>query len=223
MSSPRGGSTQADKGNNRANQGNNRAAVVGRARPDPAPGADRRGHGDPGVLSGARLRRWRWVMLAVAVVGYALDQATKALAEARLDPYDPPRYLGGLLTLRLVHNPGAAFSLGSGATVAISVFAVVALLVVIVWVAPRVHHRWSTVACGMIMAGIAGNLTDRLVRPPGPLRGHVVDFVSLPHFAVFNVADVFITATAVLVVAVSVLGGQRRGEEASGPDEEATS
>lgn len=60
------------------------------------------------------------------------------------------------------------------------------------------------------MAGIAGNLTDRLFRAPGVLRGHVVDLFALPHFAVFNVADMFITATAVLVVAAMAFGG--RGE-----------
>lgn len=162
-----------------------------------------------GELSGGRLRRWRVVMAAVAVLGYALDQATKVLAERHLDPADPPSYLGGLLTLRLIHNSGAAFSLGSGATVAISVFALVAFLVVLVWLAPRARHRWSTLACGMLLAGIAGNLTDRLVRAPGPFRGHVVDFFALPHFAIFNVADIFITATAVLVVLVSLFGDRR--------------
>ena len=71
---------------------------------------------------------------------------------------------------------------------------------------PRARHRWSLISCGMVLAGISGNLVDRIWRTPGPLRGHVVDFISLPHFAIFNVADVFITVTAVLAVVMSIFG-----------------
>ncbi|AZZ43273.1 signal peptidase II [Acidipropionibacterium jensenii] len=149
-------------------------------------------------------------MVLIAVCGLALDQIVKAVAVANLDPADPPVLFGGLLRLQLLRNPGAAFSMGSSATVVISVFATIALGVVIGYGAPRCRHRWTLVACGMVMAGIAGNLTDRLFRAPGVLRGHVVDLFALPHFAVFNVADMFITATAVLVVAAMAFGG--RGE-----------
>lgn len=168
-------------------------------------------------LAGGRLRHWRLVMVVVAVVGYLLDQWTKAEAVAHLDPLDPPSYLGGLVTLRLIRNPGAAFSMGSAATVVISLFAIVALVVVCVWAAPRARHRWSTIACGMLLAGITGNLTDRLFRAPGPLRGHVVDFISLPHFAIFNIADILITSTAVLVVLVSLFGGGHGDGDSSTP------
>ncbi|GAE68710.1 lipoprotein signal peptidase [Cutibacterium acnes JCM 18909] len=85
-------------------------------------------------------------------------------------------------------------------------FAIAMLIAVCVWGVPRARHRWSLIACGMLIAGICGNLTDRIFRAPGPLRGHVVDFMSLPHFAVFNVADIFITSTAILVVVVAVFG-----------------
>ena len=61
------------------------------------------------------------------------------------------------------------------------------------------------------MAGISGNLHDRLLRAPGPLLGHVVDFIQLPHFAIFNVADICITSAAVLVVLLSLRGSS--GEE----------
>ncbi|MSS45819.1 signal peptidase II [Cutibacterium sp. WCA-380-WT-3A] len=161
---------------------------------------------DQAVLAGRRLRRWRLSMVVIAVLGYGLDQWTKAEAVAHLDPVDPPRVLGGLVTLRLLRNPGAAFSMGSTATVVISLFAIAMLVAVCVWGVPRARHRWSIIACGMLLAGICGNLTDRIFRAPGPLRGHVVDFISLPHFAVFNVADIFITSTAVLVVVVAIFG-----------------
>jgi signal peptidase II len=60
----------------------------------------------------------------------------------------------------------------------------------------------------MLLAGIAGNLTDRLLRGPGPLRGEVVDFLMLPRWPVFNVADMCIDAAAVLIL-VQVYRGVR--------------
>ena len=58
---------------------------------------------------------------------------------------------------------------------------------------------WA-VALGLLLAGVAGNLTDRLFREPGPLRGHVIDFLMLPHWPVFNVADMCINVAAVLII-----------------------
>ena len=55
------------------------------------------------------MRGARAVMAATALAGIALDQATKALAVANLDPVNPPRLFGGLLRLQLIRNPGAAF------------------------------------------------------------------------------------------------------------------
>ncbi|AXE39184.1 signal peptidase II [Acidipropionibacterium virtanenii] len=174
------------------------------------------GRADGTALSGPRLRTWRGIAIAIALLGLFLDQIAKDLAVARLDPADPPSYFGGLLHLQLLRNSGAAFSMGSGATVVISLFAIVALVTVALLVLPRARHRWSLVSCGMILAGISGNLADRLFRAPGALRGHVVDFFALPHFAVFNVADMFITATAVLVVAMSIFGGSADEDGGSG-------
>ncbi len=153
--------------------------------------------------------RLRVVIVALAVVCYALDRLTKYLAISRLDPSNPPSYLGGLVRLRLISNPGAAFSLGSSATVGLSILAIVALVAVLVGVLPRVRSWLAAVATGLALAGIAGNLTDRLIRPPGVLRGHVVDFISLPHFAIFNVADMCITATAALLIVASLRRPQR--------------
>lgn len=141
---------------------------------------------------------------ATGLLGLAIDQATKFLAVARLDPEDPPELLGGLLTLQLIRNPGAAFSMGSGATVLITCLAIVATLVMLLYVAPRLTRTRDAVLAGFALAGITGNLADRLFRGPGPFRGHVVDFFQLPHFAIFNVADIFLTCTAVVVVALSL-------------------
>lgn len=152
-------------------------------------------------------RLWPLVVI-VACMGYALDLASKLAAVAWLDPQNPPVLLGGLLTLQLVRNPGAAFSMGSNLTVALSIFAIVAFIAVVAFGVPRVQTKWQAVAAGLLLAGIAGNLTDRLFRAPGPLRGHVVDMFQVPHFAIFNVADICITVAAGLIILLSLRSGK---------------
>lgn len=148
-------------------------------------------------------------LLGVFAVCYALDQITKALAVRHLDPTNPPSYLGGWLSLRLIRNPGAAFSMGAAFTEVLSVLAIVALLFCALYLAPRVARVGHGAVLGMAMAGIAGNLTDRLLRAPGPLKGHVIDFFAVPNFAIFNVADIFLTSSAVLVVLWSLRESRR--------------
>lgn len=142
---------------------------------------------------------------AIGVFGLVLDQSLKALAIARLDPQDPVQLFSGLVTLRLIRNPGAAFSMGENFTVALTLVAIAALIAVSVWGVPRVRHYGWALTMGFLLAGISGNLFDRLFREPGPFQGHVVDFIQLPYFAIFNVADIFITAAAVLVVWLSMV------------------
>lgn len=145
------------------------------------------------------------VLLGVAVVCWGLDQATKALAVRYLDPEQPYRMLGGLLTLQLVRNPGAAFSFGVNHTIVFTILSAVVLLLIMIILLPRVRHVGWGVALGFVSAGILGNLSDRLFRPPTPLHGHVVDFLQLPHWAIFNVADMCVCVAAVLIVILSVI------------------
>ena len=64
---------------------------------------------------------------------------------------------------------------------------------------------WA-VAFGLLLAGITGNLTDRIFRAPGGLRGHVVDFLQLPHWPIFNVADMCINVAAALILVQAFRG-----------------
>ena len=138
--------------------------------------------------------------LAIGAVGYGIDLLTKELALAHLDPTDPPVLLGGLLRLQLIRNPGAAFSMGEDFTVVLSLVAIAALVFVLAWLLPRTRHVGWSVGLGLLLAGILGNLTDRLVRPPAPFHGHVIDFLQLPNFAIFNVADMCITFAAITII-----------------------
>ena len=158
--------------------------------------------------------------MLIAVAGLVLDQVTKAMAVAWLDPMNPPRILGGLVTFQLIRNPGAAFSMGENATVMFAALAVVMVVVVVVWLAPKVTTRAWAVATGLGIAGIAGNLTDRLVRPPGIMHGHVVDFIELPYFAIVNVADICLTSAAVTIVVLSLIVGRKGDRTAADASEE---
>lgn len=153
----------------------------------------------------------RWVLFAgVALVGYAVDVGTKVLAVQRLDGRNDVPVVGDLLQLTLVRNPGAAFSLGTNYTVAISIFAIVAA-VVMVYLAGRLRDRIWAVGLGLALAGVLGNLTDRLLRAPGPLQGHVIDFLRLPNWPVFNVADICINVGIGLIVLQLLRGVDRDG------------
>ena len=139
------------------------------------------------------------------MAGLAVDVVTKSVAVDRLDPQSPVRLLGGLLTLRLIRNPGAAFSQGENITPVFGIAAICVLLFVIFRLVPKIAHLGWAVALGLLCAGVSGNLTDRLFRQPGVLRGHVVDFFQLPHFAIFNVADMCITGAAVMIMILAVI------------------
>ena len=161
-------------------------------------------------IGGARLverRRWRLLVAVIAVAGLTADVVTKIIAVAHLEPLTPVRLLGGLLTLRLIRNPGAAFSQGQRFTYVFAIAGIAVLLFVIIKLVPRIGHPAWAVAIGLLCAGVAGNLTDRLFRSPGVLRGHVIDFLELPYWPVFNVADICITAAAILIIFLSIVKG----------------
>ncbi len=161
-------------------------------------------------------RRRRLLFVLVAAGFLALDQVTKVIAVERLTGRADVPVIGDLLTLHLIRNPGAAFSAGTQFTVLLSCLAITAVVVVL-WVARRVADRVWAVALGLLLAGVGGNLVDRLLREPGPLRGHVVDFLRLPNWPIFNVADVCINVAAGLILlqafrGVRVDGSRDRAE-----------
>jgi signal peptidase II len=160
----------------------------------------------------------RLVFAVVAVSAYAVDLLTKVLAVRHLTAGDPVDVVDGLLRLDLVRNPGAAFSTGTSYTIVLSVIALVAAGVVIRF-GRRLGDRTWAVALGLLLAGVCGNLTDRIFRDPGVLRGHVVDFLELPHWPVFNVADMLIDVGVVLIIiqtwrGIGITGARsQRGDE----------
>lgn len=133
----------------------------------------------------------------------ALDQVTKRYAEAGLEPGVRVDVLGRVLGLRLFYNSGAAFSLGTGITPVLSVFACLAVVALLVALGRTTSRRWA-LALAALLGGATGNLLDRITRAPGPFRGEVVDFLELPSWPVFNVADIAVVTGALSIVLLSV-------------------
>jgi signal peptidase II len=144
-------------------------------------------------------------LLAAAVIVLGLDVATKIVAVAVIDPNRPIRIVGDTVTLRLVRNAGAAFSMATGMTWVLALIAI-GVAVGVVRYGRRLRSGWWTLALGLVLGGTVGNLVDRFFRSPGPLRGHVVDFVSVGWWPVFNVADSAIVCGAAAMVVLTVFG-----------------
>ena len=160
-------------------------------------------------------RRCLLILAGVAVLAVVLDQLVKWWVVSELRPRiesgeGPIVLLGGLLKFTYVENTGAAFSIGAGYTWIFSIVAVI-VAVIIVRISRRLGSLGWAIALGGLLGGLLGNLIDRLSRPPSPGMGYVVDFISLPYFAVFNIADMFITLSAVGMVVLAL-----RGVEISG-------
>jgi signal peptidase II len=172
----------------------------------------------PGQVDPPRVRRTRLlvVMLAIAAVVLAGDQVSKALVVSNLTGHPPVRLLDGLITLQLTFNAGAAFSFGTSYTAVIALIAV-GTVIVIIRTARRLESAGWAVALGLLLGGTLGNLTDRLFRAPGPLRGRVVDWINLPHFPwTFNIADSAITCAAVLIAVLAIRNIRLDGPAARG-------
>lgn len=157
------------------------------------------------------------LLLALAAAAYAVDLGSKLLVVARLEHHAPVEVIGTWLELRVMRNPGAAFGMGGAMTIVFTLIAA-AVAVVIARVAGRLYSAPWAVALGLLLGGALGNLTDRLFRSPGGLRGAVVDFISVHGFSVMNLADWAISAGAALIVLFTFCGWEldgtrRRSEE----------
>lgn len=134
-----------------------------------------------------------------AVLVWALDQATKVAAVAWLDDGASVTVVPDVFWFTLTRNAGAAFSTGTGFTLVLSLVAV-GVVVVVLRLATKLNDRWWALGLGLLLGGALGNLTDRILREPAPLRGHVVDFLHLTHWPVFNVADIALTFAAITII-----------------------
>ena len=150
----------------------------------------------------------RRLTLAVAATVVVLDAITKALAVQFLTGRGTVSVLGGALRLQLYRNFAGPRNTFEGHPVLVSLLAVAAVAAIAV-MATRVRTPAAALAVGLLLGGGLGNLLDRLLRTPGPLRGGVVDWLR-PGWSSgsMNLADLAITA-AILVILVSAAASRR--------------
>jgi signal peptidase II len=175
--------------------------------PEPVPptgASDLAGATEPAESAAPHLRLAA-VALATAMAVILLDQLTKYVAVRELTGRGPVEVIDGIFQFRLIRNSGAAFSFATGMTWVLTAISAT-VCTVIVRYAFRLGSAWWALALGLMLGGAVGNLLDRFFRAPGFARGHVVDFMELPHWPVFNVADSAVVTGAVLVGLLGFLG-----------------
>lgn len=143
------------------------------------------------------------VAWATAALVLIIDQLSKVWAVATLEGGLDRPIIGEFLQFSFVRNPGAAFGLGGSATIVFSLIAV-AVAVVLFRMSTKLTSIWWGIALGLMLGGALGNLLDRIFREPGILQGHVVDFLRLPNWPVFNVADMSLVGAAIMIVVLSL-------------------
>nr|WP_246023153.1 signal peptidase II [Nocardia yunnanensis] len=154
-------------------------------------------------------RRLR-ALLIIAAVLLGLDLLTKTIVVATMTPGKPIYLIGDWARLTLYRNSGAAFSMATGMTWLLTLIAA-AVAIGVIRIGRTLRSLPWAIGLGMVLGGALGNLIDRLFRAPGPLQGHVVDFVAVGWWPVFNVADSSIVCGAVLLVALTVFGFEPDG------------
>ena len=146
-------------------------------------------------------RAW-WLAAALCVFVLVVDQVVKAIVEHHIVLGEQVDVLGPL-KLTLSHNEGVAFGLAAAAAIGLVVVTLIALGVVL-WLFSRDPARpgmW--VATGLLAGGAIGNLIDRL------RHGHVTDFIELPHWPPFNLADCGITCGVVILLVIYMREAER--------------
>ena len=141
-------------------------------------------------------------LFSLATFIWALDFLTKNWAIENLSS-SPRKILGSFLQLTLLRNPGAAFSMATGFTIIFTSISIAVAIFITRKAARITSPGWAYVAA-LVLGGVLGNLTDRIFREPGFLYGHVIDWIELPHWPVFNIADsaIFIAAGIAILLTI---------------------
>ncbi|MGV0393194.1 signal peptidase II [Corynebacterium riegelii] len=144
-------------------------------------------------------RNFLGLVAVIMVVAAAIDQVVKQVMLSWLEPGQAVNIIGDWFRFYLLFNPGAAFSMGENMTWLFTAIQLVFVVGALLY-APKLTNTWEAAGIGLIAGGALGNLCDRLFREPGFWFGHVVDYISVGSFAVFNIADACITVGVVVFV-----------------------
>jgi signal peptidase II len=142
-------------------------------------------------------------LYSLALFIWSVDFLTKNWAVENLTSASR-KVIGTFLQVTLHKNPGAAFSFATGFTIVFTSISIAVLLFILRYSSRIISTGWSVVA-GLVLGGVLGNLSDRIFREPGFLYGHVIDWIELPNWPIFNVADSSIVVAAVIAFVLTVL------------------
>lgn len=158
-----------------------------------------------------RTPRYLGLVVAVMLAVGAADQGIKQLMLNWLEPGVPQPVIGDWFRFYLLFNSGAAFSMGENLT---WLFTAIQLAFVLgaLWFGPRMTSKWEALGLALVAGGALGNLIDRLFRDPGFWFGHVVDYISVGNFAVFNLADAAITVGVVVFILGTIAAEMKGGD-----------
>jgi signal peptidase II len=146
------------------------------------------------------------LLIGVAAIVLAADVGSKVAVVAMLPGRRHVRLCGGVLTLLVARNPGAAFGLGGPSVTAACTAIGAGVAVFIVRYSRHISSTPWAVGLGLLLGGAMGNLSDRLFRSPGPLQGWVVDWIRFSHWPTFNLADSAIACGTALVAVLAARG-----------------
>lgn len=159
----------------------------------------------PAAPSKLRRRTFWWLWLGFAVFAYTCDQLTKWWVTSTMVEGQTTAVIPGVLQWYFIRNSGAAFSIGEKFTWFFTLV-MAAVAVAIIVMSRRIGSAWWGIGLGLVLGGALGNLTDRLFRPPSFAMGHVVDFISFPNFAIFNMADMAVVGGVITICVLTLLG-----------------
>ena len=141
-------------------------------------------------------------LFALAFFIWAVDFLTKNWAVANLSGA-PRKILGSFLQLTLLRNPGAAFSMATSFTIVFTSISIAVVIFIVRYASRITSPGWAYVA-GLVLGGVLGNLSDRIFREPGFLYGHVIDWIEVPNWPIFNVADSSISIAAAIAILLTI-------------------
>ena len=149
-------------------------------------------------ITSSRAERARRLFITFATLIFAIDLITKNWAVDYLQFREPIQVLGDFLKLTFATNPGAAFNFATDATLILSSLKLCVAAFIIYYMRKVTNTRWA-IALGALLGGVVGNLWDRATRPPGNWRGEVIDWIELPNWPVFNIADSAIVCAGIFM------------------------
>jgi signal peptidase II len=141
----------------------------------------------------------KWMLLGYTIGFALLDQVSKWLANAYLNPAHPLPIIPNIFQLTLAYNTGAAFSMFHNQPMLLTGFTSLVFLALLAYgLSRRTFMKGELLAMALILGGALGNLLDRV------LLGHVTDYFDLVaiHYPVFNVADSFIFCGVILLMVI---------------------